>query len=344
MTGRGERDMTKKKTRSGRRLEIPAGAIYALLAAISLICVTAVAVAFADDGSSGVEEDKMEEIIKIPHLYIEDVFFRSYENEGITVEITIYVTNDGTDDANNVQAHIWPVVDESNIATDMKEIQFDDIMVNQTRHQKVEILLNAGTLHSVEILVFESNMLVLKGRAEVSTQGQGASSYTNVEVRGSDEDVDYDGMPDEWERYYGLDPNDASDASLDRDGDGIDNIMEYRLNRDPNVNPAMADDDDDDDSAIGSWAGEAKDGNGFAIGASLFFVLIVGVVIVLIIAAVVSSNKARKRAKEEEFFKDRPPKRKEQPRRMQFEHVVKEGAREEDPEATSVPFMDNHSP
>ena len=64
--------MTKKKTRTGRRLEIPAGAIYALLAAISLICVTAVAVAFADDGNSGMEERKMDEIIKIPHLYMKE--------------------------------------------------------------------------------------------------------------------------------------------------------------------------------------------------------------------------------------------------------------------------------
>jgi hypothetical protein len=40
-------------------------------------------------------------------------------------------------------------------------------------------------------------------------------------------DADSDGMPDGWERKNNLNPNDASDASKDRDGDGYTNIEEY---------------------------------------------------------------------------------------------------------------------
>jgi pectate lyase len=40
-------------------------------------------------------------------------------------------------------------------------------------------------------------------------------------------DKDNDGMPDEWETRYGLDPKDASDAAKDKDGDGYTNIEEY---------------------------------------------------------------------------------------------------------------------
>ena len=40
-------------------------------------------------------------------------------------------------------------------------------------------------------------------------------------------DSDTDGMPDEWERSHGLDPNNAADSNLDRDGDGYTNIEEY---------------------------------------------------------------------------------------------------------------------
>ena len=40
-------------------------------------------------------------------------------------------------------------------------------------------------------------------------------------------DSDMDGMSDEWEILHGLDPNDPSDANLDRDGDGYTNIEEY---------------------------------------------------------------------------------------------------------------------
>ena len=40
-------------------------------------------------------------------------------------------------------------------------------------------------------------------------------------------DSDMDGMPDEWETRYGLNPNDASDAVKDCNGDGYTNIEKY---------------------------------------------------------------------------------------------------------------------
>lgn len=40
-------------------------------------------------------------------------------------------------------------------------------------------------------------------------------------------DSDGDGMPDEWERQHGLNPNDPSDGARDRDGDGYTNLEEY---------------------------------------------------------------------------------------------------------------------
>ena len=46
-------------------------------------------------------------------------------------------------------------------------------------------------------------------------------------------DSDLDGMLDEWERGHGLDPNDASDAAKDNDGDGYTNIEEFLNGNDP---------------------------------------------------------------------------------------------------------------
>ena len=40
-------------------------------------------------------------------------------------------------------------------------------------------------------------------------------------------DSDSDGMPDAWETRYGLNPNDASDASSDQDNDGVSAIDEF---------------------------------------------------------------------------------------------------------------------
>ena len=46
-------------------------------------------------------------------------------------------------------------------------------------------------------------------------------------------DTDGDGLPDEWEKKYGLNPNDASDANADLDGDDFTNLEEYVAKTDP---------------------------------------------------------------------------------------------------------------
>lgn len=55
------------------------------------------------------------------------------------------------------------------------------------------------------------------------------------------DDLDGDGLSNEYELQYGLDPNDPSDALTDLDGDGLDNLKESELGSDPN------DSDSDDD-------------------------------------------------------------------------------------------------
>ena len=46
-------------------------------------------------------------------------------------------------------------------------------------------------------------------------------------------DADGDGLPDEWEKKYGLNVNDASDANADLDGDEFTNLEEYVAKTDP---------------------------------------------------------------------------------------------------------------
>lgn len=46
-------------------------------------------------------------------------------------------------------------------------------------------------------------------------------------------DQDNDGLPDEWEKKYGLNPADASDAHADLDKDGFTNLEEFEAKTDP---------------------------------------------------------------------------------------------------------------
>jgi hypothetical protein len=46
-------------------------------------------------------------------------------------------------------------------------------------------------------------------------------------------DTDGDGIPDSWETLYSLNPNNASDAAQDPDGDGSSNLTEFRRGSNP---------------------------------------------------------------------------------------------------------------
>lgn len=46
-------------------------------------------------------------------------------------------------------------------------------------------------------------------------------------------DTDEDGLPDEWEKKYALNPNDAADAGADADNDGFTNAEEFEAGTDP---------------------------------------------------------------------------------------------------------------
>ena len=48
-----------------------------------------------------------------------------------------------------------------------------------------------------------------------------------------DTDDDNDGLPDQWEELYGLNPNDSNDANADLDGDGLSNTEEFDIGTNP---------------------------------------------------------------------------------------------------------------
>lgn len=59
-----------------------------------------------------------------------------------------------------------------------------------------------------------------------------AHSLTAIEIRGH-LDSDNDGMSDDFENLYSLDPENEADAALDYDSDGLTNLQEFRAGTDP---------------------------------------------------------------------------------------------------------------
>jgi uncharacterized repeat protein (TIGR01451 family) len=59
------------------------------------------------------------------------------------------------------------------------------------------------------------------------------NNHASVPILVSPRDTDHDGIPDDWEVAHGLNPNDASDALLDSDCDGLTNLEEYRAGSNP---------------------------------------------------------------------------------------------------------------
>lgn len=60
-----------------------------------------------------------------------------------------------------------------------------------------------------------------------------AQDKVQQEAQNQKTDKDNDSMTDEWEKQYGLNSSDSSDARQDKDNDGLNNADEYKYGTDP---------------------------------------------------------------------------------------------------------------
>ncbi len=76
---------------------------------------------------------------------------------------------------------------------------------------------------------------VREGRGRIIDSQTQVGGWPKYAPAAQPQDSDMDGMPDEWEKAFGLDPFDAADASSDLDGDGYTNIEEFLNSTNPRV-------------------------------------------------------------------------------------------------------------
>jgi hypothetical protein len=106
--------------------------------------------------------------------------------------------------------------------------------------------VRATTTNSDTTIVFTSGAITNKFPGTVTTwrlvifneATSAAGSVASFSVY-SVPDTDGDGIPDDWETLYGLNPGSNSDRNLDADGDGLSNYAEYLTGGDP-TNSASA--------------------------------------------------------------------------------------------------------
>lgn len=71
------------------------------------------------------------------------------------------------------------------------------------------------------------------GKVPGTTDDWPSAGYPAYKPAAPPPDSDHDGMPNEWETGYKLNPDDPADAGQDKDGDGYRNVEEYINGTDP---------------------------------------------------------------------------------------------------------------
>jgi hypothetical protein len=115
-------------------------------------------------------------------------------------------------------------------ATLPKRDPVDVRITEQARTGKIayDVAINTENNYQFEHRKLPKDSYKLGIITDVSQVG-GYPEYTGTPYK----DSDNDGMPDDWEIKYKLNPNDASDAVKDLNGDGYTNIEKYINNIDP---------------------------------------------------------------------------------------------------------------
>ncbi len=76
---------------------------------------------------------------------------------------------------------------------------------------------------------------VINGTGDIIDSQSEVGGWPQLQTGTPYADADKDGMADDWETLYGLDPADKADYNLDNDGDVYTNIEEFLNQTDPNT-------------------------------------------------------------------------------------------------------------
>ena len=108
-------------------------------------------------------------------------------------------------------------------------------ITTQTAEEAYKLVLDkVGAIYpkrdAVDIRVINE---VKNGTGKIINSQKEVGGYPELRTYGVPADSDHDGMPDDWERKHGFNPDAAADGAQDEDKDGYTNLEEYLNKTDP---------------------------------------------------------------------------------------------------------------
>ncbi|MCK5772193.1 MAG: hypothetical protein KAH57_00245 [Thermoplasmata archaeon] len=216
-------------------------------------------------------------------------------NDTLGFLLTVFNSND---------APVWSVVPSDQIITEGDDLfvkcmatdEDDDTIVyliGSTPASNILIDASTGSIRSVSPVagVFTIKLTATDGVVPIeysftiTVNALPDEPDDSVTVSDENTDTDGDSMPDWWESFYGLDPNNSVDASGDLDNDNITNLDEFLVRTSPLKDDSMPISDDDNDEDVVDEKGDWNVNK-------LVFLLIVLLIASLILLVVVERKKA----------------------------------------------------
>ena len=108
------------------------------------------------------------------------------------------------------------------------------VKTDDTKTAYEQVLADAGAVlpkrDAVDIRIVGE---VRNGKGKIIDDEEQVGGWPELKSAEPPDDSDKDGMPDDWEKQHGFDPDDPTDGNGDSDADGYTNLEEYLNNTKP---------------------------------------------------------------------------------------------------------------
>jgi len=163
---------------------------WGIVAALAVIASMVAAAFMSNPPPTEAQEPEWKRETK---LQVDDVYFLAGEDENtednfIPIITTLYLTNAQWNSSGNVKIVAYLLRTNPNIAVDKSTVEIGVILGSTTKEAGVQMILpGLNTSYDVDFLIFENDLLVLRGQGniEVVQIRAGGSIYNYVQINES---------------------------------------------------------------------------------------------------------------------------------------------------------------